>query len=557
MPLREDILAPIPGDNPSGQNLAYAPVYDKIKDARREDEDWVQGQKKVADWPLVIKLAAEAIATKSKDLQLAAWLTEALIRKEGYGGLRAGLDLAKGLVANFWDTLYPEDEDGDLELRSAKIENLEGLAAVAIKEVPVVKAGYDYHRYKQAQTVGHEEDVDNPDKAKKRQEAIDEGKLTGEEFDKAFAETSKEFYKNAVADLEASGELLEELTALCEEKFGDYRPSFSRLRGALEEVRLSVNGLYMQKGGPDAVAAAPVEEEPAEQPEPVAVSTSGAATAAVRARTPVKKAVMGLEPADKEDAAARLAAIAKWMRANDGYDPAPYLMLRGFRWGELRASGLPPNETLFEAPAGETRQALKKAMLDGESVQVIELAEAAMAEPCGRAWLDLQRYVVTALENYGYPYIAEAIVAEVRCLINEIPSLRRATLMDDTPTANAETQAWLDKILAAGPAGEAKPQTHAMEDEEDSSAGVPEGEAALPDSYDLAIEAMRNGNAKSAVEILAAEVGRQSSGRARFRRKQQLAELCMKAGESAVAQPILEELVAEIDEHRLEGWEAS
>jgi hypothetical protein len=34
MPLREDILKPIPGDNPSGVNLRSAPVYDKIKERR-------------------------------------------------------------------------------------------------------------------------------------------------------------------------------------------------------------------------------------------------------------------------------------------------------------------------------------------------------------------------------------------------------------------------------------------------------------------------------------------------------------------------------------------
>ncbi len=39
MPLREDILNPIPGDNPSGKDLRYAPIYDKIKEARREDDD--------------------------------------------------------------------------------------------------------------------------------------------------------------------------------------------------------------------------------------------------------------------------------------------------------------------------------------------------------------------------------------------------------------------------------------------------------------------------------------------------------------------------------------
>ena len=114
MPLRVDILNPIPGENPGGANLRYDPLYSKIKEARREEDDVPQGdwviERKVADWNQVLKLASDAVAAKSKDLQLAAWLTEALIRKEGFSGLRQGLDLIEEMLGNFWDTLYPEIE---------------------------------------------------------------------------------------------------------------------------------------------------------------------------------------------------------------------------------------------------------------------------------------------------------------------------------------------------------------------------------------------------------------------------------------------------------------
>src|SRR5437763_1635710 len=101
MPLREDILTPIPGENPSGLSLRSGPIYDKIKEARREDDELNQGawqrERKVADWPTVIKLCQDTIATQSKDLQLSAWLTEALIKKQGMRGLREGLELCRGL----------------------------------------------------------------------------------------------------------------------------------------------------------------------------------------------------------------------------------------------------------------------------------------------------------------------------------------------------------------------------------------------------------------------------------------------------------------------------
>jgi len=76
MPLREDILKPIAGENPSGRSLRSDPVYDKIKEARRQDDELPQGvwqhERKLADYALVVKLSSDALATQSKDLQLAA-----------------------------------------------------------------------------------------------------------------------------------------------------------------------------------------------------------------------------------------------------------------------------------------------------------------------------------------------------------------------------------------------------------------------------------------------------------------------------------------------------
>ena len=58
-----------------------------------------------------MKLAGEALATRSKDLQLAAWLTEAQLGREGFAGLREGLELTRALIERFWDHLHPQADD--------------------------------------------------------------------------------------------------------------------------------------------------------------------------------------------------------------------------------------------------------------------------------------------------------------------------------------------------------------------------------------------------------------------------------------------------------------
>src|SRR5277367_4080450 len=108
MPLRADLLNPIPGDNPSGPSLRFDPVYDLIKDARRQDDTGPQGEwqreRKVADYRLVLDLTGKVLAERSKDLQLAVWLAEAALHREKFSGFQQALDFLRGLLEQFWDT---------------------------------------------------------------------------------------------------------------------------------------------------------------------------------------------------------------------------------------------------------------------------------------------------------------------------------------------------------------------------------------------------------------------------------------------------------------------
>jgi type VI secretion system protein ImpA len=564
MPLRDDLLNPIPGDNPSGTNLRYAPVFDKIKEARRQDDDAPQGEwqreRKVADYKQVIKLAGEALATQSKDLQLAVWLAEAHLHQEGFPGLRQGLELLRGLLETFWDTLYPEIEDGDLELRSAPIEWAGTRLDDPLRKAPLTRGGFSYYKFKESRAVGSEEDAsESSQKREAREAAIADGKVTLEEFDKDAAATTTAQYEAWVAALDASLETVDSLRTLCDERFGNYAPSFTPLNTALEEVRNAVKQILNKRPDRQGDASSGEETEPEAEAESYAVeeSASDAATAARPARK--KKVVTGLDPEDMDDVALRLTAVARFLRQQDASSPGAYLLLRGFRWGELRGYGESPDPTVLVPPSSETRQNIRRLSIEANWGEVLEAAETAMSEPCGRAWLDLQRYVVKAADEWGYGNISKAVISELRALLRDFPDLPQWTLMDDTPTANAETQAWIrDYVLdAATPAGSSMPASDHSFDEPVEETTTANGQPAPPDTYTLAMDAARSGRAADAIQLLAEDIPRQQSGRARFQRKLQLAQICMMTGHEALAQPILEELANSIESHRLEEWEAS
>jgi len=552
MALREDLLNPIAGENPSGVDLRYDSLllFDKIKEARRQDDDLAQGdwqhERKVADHKLVVKLTEEALAGRSKDLQLAAWLTDALVHAQGFAGLRQGLTLCHGLIQNFWDTLYPAIEDGDLELRGAPLEWLVAALDLPLKSVPLVNAGYSFLKYKETKLVGYESAAQNDRDKKARAKKIEEGKLPPELFDKAFVETPKAFYATAEKELDACLQTVEQFARLCDEKFGGAAPPIGKLKVPLGEIRQCVHALLEKKREtePD-----PVEETP---PETLVGSEGqpGTGSAAV------------VELTDRRSAIALAVKAAAFLRKQEPYSPAPYLMLRGLRWGELRAAVNLSDATLLEAPPTELRQQVKRLALAKRWEELLETAENAMALPSSRAWLDLQRLVCQACNALGKEYAAieSAIHSELKCLLEDLPQLWDANLLDDTPVANPETRAWLrkigDKTLASASAA---PHAEGAEPAADGSSAAPgtppNWPARLPDVYELAQDALKAGQPEKAFEIMHQEISRQPSGRRKFERTLQMVHLCVAAGKDAIAQPLLDDLAAAIETHKLDDWE--
>ena len=556
MPLREDILNPIPGDNPSGQDLRYAPVYDKIKEARREDDDLNQGdwqrERKVADHVAVVKLAQEAIATQSKDLQLAAWLAESLIKTKGFAGLFDGLTLCHGLIEKFWDTLYPAIEDGDLELRAMPLDWIGSRLDLPLKGVALCKDGYNFFQHKESRGVIAEDQAKSKEQKAEREKALKEGKLAPEIFDRSFGETPKAFYAEAEKTLDTCLGTLKALNELCEGKFGDAAPGFGKLRTGLDDVRHLVHGFLQKKREfePD-----PVEEAPPPAAEASGEPAEGAPAAAAGAvpgldLTYTMKA--SAEPPDRSAAIGNVAAAAQFLRKREPYSPAPYLMLRGLRWGELRASSDPG---VLEAPPTEIRRQIRAMAMNNRWTDLLEAAEKVMALPCGRAWLDLQRFVVDACVALGSDYnaIAIAIRSELRTLLRDLPELLDAVLTDETTAANPETQTWLRELIAE-PA-DASPRATVPLLPVIDGFQAPGWQKKFIDPHALATEAMRKGQPQMAFEILYKEVERQRSGRGRFQRKLQLAQLCIGAGKDAIAQPLLDDIAAAVENHKLEEWE--
>lgn len=237
----EALLKPISADRPSGEDLRYTEVYDRIKEARRADDqlelgEW-QTNIKTSDWRQVAALCEEALSGRTKDLQIIAWLSEAWVYLYGYAGLSASLNLIRQLLCDFWDTLYPLIEENDLEYRLGPLALLNSKVVDAVRLVPLCDPnngkGYNFHHWEESRLVGSALNLDK-EQRKRREELISEGKISGEEFAAAVNTGSLSFYLNLAQQLDDCRQALQALDAVVNEKFFPDPPGFGPLSGAIE-----------------------------------------------------------------------------------------------------------------------------------------------------------------------------------------------------------------------------------------------------------------------------------------------------------------------------------
>lgn len=134
----DTLLAALPEGDGAGVDLRedWSPgsPYQKLRDARSEarveerqrDAEGETGLPPADGWRTVRQVAEQAIGTKSKDFEVAAWLAEALLRLEGLPGLTDSAKLLAGLLEHYWDAGFPRPDEDGYEGRSAPLGGLAG-----------------------------------------------------------------------------------------------------------------------------------------------------------------------------------------------------------------------------------------------------------------------------------------------------------------------------------------------------------------------------------------------------------------------------------------------
>jgi type VI secretion system protein ImpA len=312
-----DLTAPIPGDEPAGDTVPFS-VRQKLEEHRKEinpadfaeDDPTRPAEPKRADWGGIIQLASETLTNTSKDLLVAARLTEALVKAHGFAGARDGLHLLRLLIQECWGRVNPVIEDGDIEVRAGAFNWLDDPDRGArfpntLRAVPLVSLdgeGYGWQQWKQLQE--------------------GRGPLKSEAFDRAIQETARETCQVIADDLAETLQEVERLTGALAEKMDAAAPSLFGIRKALADCQTLAQQILQRKGPPPAEA----KEEPEAAAEAPAPDGAAAPRAPARAPSPART---------RADIYRQLSEAAALLQQIEPHSPIPYLIQRAVALGAM------------------------------------------------------------------------------------------------------------------------------------------------------------------------------------------------------------------------------
>lgn len=324
----QHLLAPLSPASPAGEDLAYSALFDDIRAARHGDDpslaqgDWARTLK-APEWPRVVQLCEDALATRSKDLQLAVWLVDARVRWQGFVVLADALGFVADLIDAFWANLHPPLDDGDASERAARLEWLDKQLGESLRALPLAATthgGHSWYDYDAAR------DTDN----RRRAGSDDVDGPRSDQLDSALTRSGTEWLHTLHAQLGAAMDATQRLDDTLVRHFGAQAPGLARLRAAITDCQTVV-----ARSG---IAAAPAAGLVPEHTHSSAGAVDTPAALAGPATSPPPDAPAPPSPTtnfDRNAAVRQLHEVAGYFRRHEPHSPVALLVERAARWAEM------------------------------------------------------------------------------------------------------------------------------------------------------------------------------------------------------------------------------
>ena len=354
----ELLLSPISAERPSGEDLWWGIVHEEIKSARKQgnrkflkdgaEDETHETKDAPPNWSAIVDQATNALVTRSKDLMIGAWLTEALISLHGFAGCRDGLKLINELLERYWDSVYPQvPDDGDLGKRLGPLifcttADSGGKFPILLRESPLIPSSgdavFNWNYWESSFRLKPKGDKESDDAFAARKQRSEEQVKA---YQEAMRASSRDSIQNLLEDLQATMSEVSRFNDILEQRFdrlppgvindaglfdkktglrlARLSPGVSDLRKALEDCIDIAERALKEKGGADSVTDE--TGDCVSQTTGASASWGGSlASGSIRSR---------------QDALNRLEEIAKYLRQVEPHSPVSYLVQRAVNWGRM------------------------------------------------------------------------------------------------------------------------------------------------------------------------------------------------------------------------------
>ncbi len=331
----ESLLSPLDESSPVGPDLrleAGDTTFADIRELRRVEDPEVDvtGRGKDADWTGLVAACETALGEKSKDLELAAYLTEGLTRTEGFPGLLVGLRLVRQMLDQWWDSVHPgcDPDDGEIiyAIRARWVNWLGSSREFlnAIRSVPITSGpGIEERGWGAYEDSSRVDDAAILADQTQYNEILGAGLISGTTWRSLLGGTPPERLQEIV---EAVGDCEDEARALdvfADERFEEDVPNLVDLLGMLDACRSYLED-YLTGALPDPVSAGAEGGD----------ESSGADFEA--ASGPAAPRGGGGGPiGTRDEAYRRLREVAEYLRRTEPHSPVSALLDRAVNWGGL------------------------------------------------------------------------------------------------------------------------------------------------------------------------------------------------------------------------------
>lgn len=334
----EGLLDPISAKDPTGPSIRFSPSYAEVREARREDDAslpvgvWERPQRS-ANWDKIVMRTRTILMRESKDLMIACWLSDAVIRSGGLRAVPTALAFLRDFQDAFWDTLHPQDDGDEDSPRFSPLTWFDKVASQHIRTAQLVEhwddqgtVAWSWSDHDLSAKRAHAPPTKNTGRGRAPE------RHTPEAFTAAIAATPTAALQGIVDTVHSILAEAEQMHESLSEKAGSRAPVLGQVVSAAHDIEALIFPPLSARSDYATEPAAP-DPDPDVRKDPIVSipdDLPSENTTPPRAWTDSRALTTS-----REEAYATLRSVSDFLRETEPHSTAPYLIDRAVRWGGM------------------------------------------------------------------------------------------------------------------------------------------------------------------------------------------------------------------------------